>query len=1159
MRLVAYVIARDEETSLPITLESVKPFVDEIVVCDTGSTDKTLDVARAYTEHVLIHPRSEEWRQDRVAFDFSAARNHALEYIDNLDADWIVQIDADETLEPESGARLREVLPTISEQVDCLLVTMVMCHDSGEEYQHFLAERILRNHRAARFSREMHNICDVPMDRRMDCPFLRLVHNRKYKVAQSRYDRAHQRLELAERYFPPRIEADPKDARSMFYLAGTYFDCGMMEKARDWFERYMPVSDWQHERYQAAMLLTQCYINLGDLVKARLIMGNHLTDNWQRAEGFILLGDIAVAESDWRQAEWWYKCATLKEQPIDPLFVEVPAHTWEPHYKLYRVYQELHNNQQAAEHGMAALDLGTTKANEVIYWVKNHLHYNEQKIVCLVDRGQLNFIQPVIDEWLSQGKGVSVCSSAGEVPEETDVLWCEWAGVECAKYTQGERRNKVRIIVRVHGYEVHCGLIPTVNWACVDDVIFVAPYLREMAAQQCPAIQELCNVYIVPGGVETEKFSIGGAHGSGRFLRQEEPSLDVDKYAEEIRPDGVLQWSRAHEYKWVLDRLSEGQNVIDVGAGKSKLAELMTVECACKVMRQDIDGEALLEMAAQNEDGPRLDILFSTDLDGGPYDVVTCVSVLEHVEEPLEFLCSLHRALKPGGRLLLTFDYPRVDVDSALVLLREAGFTINEAERELPDNALAGQYTLNVGWAMFPTEGKLAIYAIDATKGVEKDGTKIAMACYGNPKKEFPLALQVMAVLPKEYSLHIATEWQDDRLEMYFHHIREEMGLEGRVTLYPWQANLDEFYKDKDFYLSTSMEESLQYSLAEAMAAGLSPVIHAWKSARDFYQPEWIWSTLAEARALINRPARVPQEMRDYAIEHLDVKQNIRRINRIMRRPKVAVSGEPKSPYAAEYKMLHAFAGLGCRVDAPDGEQDLVLIQGRSPKMESWYGNAKKVLWIADMLFDEKGELAPEEQQFREARAPVLSEVDVVGVLSPNWVPILEAEGAQNVEWMPILGACPPFRYLPNVDREYQVGFYGVMTPRRQKIIEELGKDFDVHLLENCFDHEQINMFINQCKVMVNLHAYGDLRPEWRLGETGAAGALVVSEPVPDVGIALPNVQESLTFDNFDWKKAIEAALGAESYHNRRRTSEWYWRHFRLDQLLERLLEGFDL
>jgi len=1156
MKLAVYVIVRDEELSLPVTLESVKPFVDTIVVCDTGSTDKTVDVARAYTDSVLIHPRSEEWREDRSKFDFSAARNFVLDYLDDLDVDWILSIDADEALEPASGELLQTQLAGVPEQVDCILVTMVMCHDNGEEYQHFLAERLLRNKKGARFEREMHNICNVPIDRRMDWPSFRILHNRQHKAAQARYDRSHQRLELAERYFPPRIEADPKDARSMFYLAGTHYDCGHIETARDWFERYLTVSEWPHERYQAAMLLTQCYLTLGEQAKATNTMVSHLTDNWRRAEGFILLGDVATSALDWEQAEWWYKCASMKVQPIDPLFVEVPAHTWEPHYKLYRVYQQLMDNQRAAEHGMTAIDLGTPQTNEVLYWVKNHLAYKEENITCLVDRGQMNFLQPLVDDWLRAGKQVSLCTKADDVPTDADIVWCEWAGAECVKYTQKERTNNTRVIVRVHGFEVHGGFLPQVNWAQVDDVIFVAHYLRDMAVQQVPSLAEVCNVYVVPGGVETEKFNIGNASGSGRFIRRCDPSLDPDKYADEIRPGGVLQWSRGHEYSWVLERVNPGETVVDVGAGHSKLADLMVRERGAHVVRQDIDEDALAE---EHERNPNIPI--TSELAEAAYDVVVCVSVLEHVEEPQPFMETIYRTLKPGGRMLLTFDYPRVTVEDGVAWAQAAGFTIDTWEKELPPEALMGQYSLNTGWALFSTMPALAIYALECRKPASKAGTKLAMACYGNTKKEFPLALQIMAALPQAYSLHIATEWQDDRLEMYFRHIREELGLEGRVTLYPWQSNLNEFYADKDFYLSTSMEESFHYSLAEGMAAGLCPVIHAWKSARDFYQPQWIWRTIAEAVKWIADPQPIdPLVYREYAIEHLDIKQNLRRIKRIIERPRVAVAGEPKFEHAAENKMMRALAGLGCRVDAPDDDQELVLITGRKPTLEPWMAKAKKVLWIADMLFDDEGNLAAEEAEFRDTRAPLLNKVDLVGVLSPNWVSILEAEGAKNVEWMPIIGAAPPFRYLPNVEREFEVGFYGVVTPRRARILEKLGEQFDVHVLENCWDHEQVNMFINKCKAIVNLHAYGDLRPEWRLAEVGATGTPVVTEFLPDnISGEMLNwpMESDSTTELVDRLKDIIA--GGADERLRKQQADWYWRHCRLDQALERVLERFGL
>ena len=64
------VIARNEEAMLSGCLESVAGVVDEIVVVDTGSTDRTIEVALAHGARVLEKP----WTDD-----FSAARNAALD------------------------------------------------------------------------------------------------------------------------------------------------------------------------------------------------------------------------------------------------------------------------------------------------------------------------------------------------------------------------------------------------------------------------------------------------------------------------------------------------------------------------------------------------------------------------------------------------------------------------------------------------------------------------------------------------------------------------------------------------------------------------------------------------------------------------------------------------------------------------------------------------------------------------------------------------------------------------------------------------------------------------------------------------------------------------------------------------------------------------
>lgn len=102
IRISACVIVRNEEENLPVWLENVRPFADEILVVDTGSTDETREIARRAGAELYDFP----WRND-----FSAAKNYAL---DQATGDWIVFLDADEYFAPESQAGLRAYL----EQVD---------------------------------------------------------------------------------------------------------------------------------------------------------------------------------------------------------------------------------------------------------------------------------------------------------------------------------------------------------------------------------------------------------------------------------------------------------------------------------------------------------------------------------------------------------------------------------------------------------------------------------------------------------------------------------------------------------------------------------------------------------------------------------------------------------------------------------------------------------------------------------------------------------------------------------------------------------------------------------------------------------------------------------------------------------------------------------
>jgi len=112
MRLSVCLIARNEEINLPRALSSVAEVADEIVVADTGSTDRTPQIASERGARVVHFP----WCDD-----FSAARNHAL---DHATGDWILWLDADEELLPESHPELRQSL-----EVDSAMAYMILRRD----------------------------------------------------------------------------------------------------------------------------------------------------------------------------------------------------------------------------------------------------------------------------------------------------------------------------------------------------------------------------------------------------------------------------------------------------------------------------------------------------------------------------------------------------------------------------------------------------------------------------------------------------------------------------------------------------------------------------------------------------------------------------------------------------------------------------------------------------------------------------------------------------------------------------------------------------------------------------------------------------------------------------------------------------------------------
>ena len=139
-------------------------------------------------------------------------------------------------------------------------------------------------------------------------------------------------------------------------------------------------------------------------------------------------------------------------------------------------------------------------------------------------------------------------------------------------------------------------------------------------------------------------------------------------------------------------------------------------------------------------------------------------------------------------------------------------------------------------------------------------GHNIAWVGFINYKKNPQMALQILKKLTeglyntdKRYILHVAGSYQDSRYKIYLEYMIKEMGLQDNVIFHGWIDDMEEFWKDKNYLLHTSIQEGHSYAIMEAMARGIKPVIHNFRGALDeqLYPDINVFNTVEEAADMI--------------------------------------------------------------------------------------------------------------------------------------------------------------------------------------------------------------------------------------------------------------------------------------------------------------------
>lgn len=243
LKLSVCLIVRDNERTIRPCLESVRPWVDEMVVVDTGSVDRTPEICRELGARVFHWP----WRDD-----FAAARNVSL---DQARGEWVFWMDSDDTIPVECGRRLRKLVdgPHAGEMMGYVL--QVHCPGKNSDDLTVVDHvKLFRNRPDLRFEFRIHEQI-LPSIRRAngDVAFTEIfvVHSGADHTAEGR---AH-KLQRDFRLLELELRERPEHPFVLFNLGMTYADAGQHREAVEHLQRCIAVSQPQESHLRKAYAL----------------------------------------------------------------------------------------------------------------------------------------------------------------------------------------------------------------------------------------------------------------------------------------------------------------------------------------------------------------------------------------------------------------------------------------------------------------------------------------------------------------------------------------------------------------------------------------------------------------------------------------------------------------------------------------------------------------------------------------------------------------------------------------------------------------------------------------------------------------------------------------------------------------------------------------
>jgi len=330
------VIARNEEEYLDGCLASVKGVVDEIVLLDTGSTDRTVEIARSHG--AAVH-RS-EWPDS-----YAEARNEALKH---ATSDWILVLDADELLDRDSKNLILRAVRGSEYDAYVLFFRNYVTAGKNPEYFVHRTCRLFRNRPGYRYVGRVHEriVSSIEDSGGKVGEIEAMIHHFGYRPDVMEDREKHQKyvqLLLAD------LREHPTDAFCLYNLGAAYSTHGDHEDARIYLEMAAEGVTPAHEFAAATFVrLAKAYCEIGKPDQAVAALDRAEAKEIRHPELHFYKGNALLSLKRYEQAVGAFQSAILEGQRQSWLG-DPGAYGYKAYYGIAQAYMALGGYKQAVE------------------------------------------------------------------------------------------------------------------------------------------------------------------------------------------------------------------------------------------------------------------------------------------------------------------------------------------------------------------------------------------------------------------------------------------------------------------------------------------------------------------------------------------------------------------------------------------------------------------------------------------------------------------------------------------------------------------------------------------------------------------------------------------------------------------------------------------